>query len=81
MKDKLSEVDERKVADIIKEVMPDVFRVSEDPRTEICRVFIGRKVILEITRNEFLELDDPANIPRFLRRLDQRLRLFESGKL
>ncbi len=79
MKDPSCEADERKIADIIKKWKPNLAcRVIEDPRTEICRVFIGRKVIIERMPDE---LDDPANVLRFLGELEQRLRLFKSGKL
>jgi hypothetical protein len=78
MKDELSELDERKIADIIMKARPDLaWRVCQDPETEICKVFIGNKLILLM--NTVDELDDPANIPRFLYELDQQLRLLGSG--
>lgn len=78
MKDVLCEIDERKVADIIRKAMPNLtFGVSENPKTEICRVFIGGTLIHEVDPDE---LDDPDNIPRFIDELRERLRRFNSRK-
>jgi hypothetical protein len=67
--------DERKLTGFLTRARADrAWRVFQDPNTDDCSVFIGKKLILRRGADFVDKLDDPANIPLLLFELEQELR-------